>query len=87
MIQDQTLVKLPGNEERWAGHSTLAETIFTMVQEKKTGTEEFKQLIAYYGREKLVQLYKQVIAEKGILPLNAVNSSIDNRTGEKLFEK
>ena len=44
---------------KWSETSTLAETVYKLVKEKKTDSDEFKKLLEFFGREKLGALYKQ----------------------------
>lgn len=37
---------------------TLGETVFLMVQEKKTKTPEFEKLVKFFGRKRLLELYE-----------------------------
>ncbi len=36
----------------------LGETVFQMVQEKKTKTPEFEKLVQFFGRKRLLELYE-----------------------------
>lgn len=38
-------------------YKTLAETVFEMVQSGRQNTSEFQQLLRFYGRPKLRELY------------------------------
>jgi len=42
---------------------TLPETVLKMVREGKTHTPEFALLVAYYGRDRLRELYKLQLNE------------------------
>lgn len=43
----------------------LSEVVYRLVQQKKTDSDEFKALLSFYGREKLLTEYrKQVEIEK-----------------------
>jgi hypothetical protein len=44
-------------KDDWDFALTLGETVYKMVQEKRTKTPEFEKLLEHYGREKLMKLY------------------------------
>lgn len=41
----------------WWDAVTLGETVYKMVLEKKTESQEFKDLLKHFGQEKLKKLY------------------------------
>lgn len=45
----------------WDKSKTLKETIFDLFRERKTGTEEFKAILAYVGRERMLQYKKEFL--------------------------
>lgn len=43
----------------WKEAKTLSQTVYELVQAGQTKTKEFQLLIQYYGREKLLALYRR----------------------------
>lgn len=49
--------KLPGSEEFWKDAKTLPDVVFEMVQGGLSQSAEFKAILAFYGRERIKQIY------------------------------
>ncbi len=45
------------HEERWREAKTLSETVYEIVKSKRIDSPEFKSLLSFYGRKKLLELY------------------------------
>lgn len=48
----------------WEKVKTLEEVVIQLIEEKKTNSPEFKQILEYYGRERLVEIWKKHLEKK-----------------------
>lgn len=57
MGEENRSYRLPDNEKYWAGTASLGETIFRLVERRQTHEKPFLDLIKWFGRDKVKQLY------------------------------
>lgn len=45
-------------KDPWIDGRTLDEVVISLIEDKKTDSPEFEKLLTYYGREKLLKIWK-----------------------------
>lgn len=51
----------------WTNSSTLEETVILYFESRKTNSSEFKDLLAYFGKKRMAELYRRWLSTQNEL--------------------
>lgn len=55
----EEVIELPGHSERWKDAQTLGEALWKLYEAGQAQSEEFKQIVRYYGRDRVKKILEQ----------------------------